>query len=155
MQIANVTSLANVSGTKLIEKLMNDDEKLTETEINYSSEDDDVALVIDEKKVDIIKKKSEKNDESPDKSSGMTNISEESRPPKRINATTNSLITIPTSQSELKFRKKSHFRRTKMHFFYIFKSTKTHFLTFSKVQKHIFCYFKNGIKNPFLYRNNV
>ena len=42
--------------------------------------------------------------------------------------------------SELKFRKKFHFCRTKNGFF----------LTFSKVQKHIFCYFKNWKKNIFV-----
>ena len=39
---------------------------------------------------------------------------------------------------ELKFRKKSHFCRTK-----------THFLTFLKLQINIFCYFKNGKKSIF------
>ena len=109
MQIANVTSLAAESGPKLIEKLTDEDEKF-KTESNNSSEDEEMALwirnygkkAVDDEKIDIKKTviNVSKNGESPDKS-GMTNISEESRPPKRMNATaaTTTLIAMPTTSS--------------------------------------------------------
>ena len=99
MQIANVTSLAATeSGTKLIEKLK---------ETTNNSSEDDSLWIRDYKKVMNV---SEKDDESLDNKTEMTNISEESRPPKRINtatATSTPLISSmpPTSSLSLETSK--------------------------------------------------